>query len=506
MQRNVSTGKRETPKSLALWGQERSVPIQGRHDRARIRPKKDAHRGNAMFDVLDRQTTLTGNQKKILFAAIIGDALEFFDYFLISYVLAFVIGPWKLTFGQSAIVLLSSGVGAIIGAYAWGWIADRIGRRKVFIGTVLNFSIATGLLYFTPDNGWIYLTAMRFFVGVGVGGLYCVDLPLVQEFMPTSKRGWVGGLVTAVIPLGVGLGAVLAAFMPSDQWRLLFAIGLLPALVVLLVRLWVPESPHWLARQGRFEEARKSLAWALQVGPESLPLPAAASSNVAPVKTNWFDLFKYPRSLLVSWLGNAGAQTGVYGVALWAPALFVLLLKVTPQEAAKMMILLSVTGFLGRLSFSWLSETIGRRNSGGLLGFGAGTLIILAGYNYNTVLFGLSAFWLILAAAMFFADGGFAIVGPYAAEIWPSHLKTTGMGSAYGFGGIGKIIGPAGLALIVGSGNYLKPDVPLPQIPTAFLYLGCWFLMAGVVYYFFGLETKGKSLQQIDRELGVATA
>ena len=459
-----------------------------------------------MFDVLDRQTTLTGNQKKILFAAIIGDALEFFDYFLISYVLAFVIGPWKLTFGQSAIVLLSSGVGAIIGAYAWGWIADRIGRRKVFIGTVLNFSIATGLLYFTPDNGWIYLTVMRFFVGIGVGGLYCVDLPLVQEFMPTSKRGWVGGLVTDVIPLGVGLGAVLAAFMPSDQWRLLFAIGLLPALVVLLVRLWVPESPHWLARQGRFEEARKSLAWALQVRPESLPLPAAATSNVAPVKTNWFDLFKYPRSLLVSWLGNAGAQTGVYGVALWAPALFVLLLKVTPQEAAKMMILLSVTGFLGRLSFSWLSETIGRRNSGGLLGFGAGTLIILAGYNYNTVLFGLSAFWLILAAAMFFADGGFAIVGPYAAEIWPSHLKTTGMGSAYGFGGIGKIIGPAGLALIVGSGNYLKPDVPLPQIPTAFLYLGCWFLMAGVVYYFFGLETKGKSLQQIDRELGVATA
>ena len=100
--------------------------------------------------------------------------------------------------------------------------------------------------------------------------------------------------------------------------------------------------------------------------------------------------------------------------------------------------------------------------------------------------------------------GGFAIVGPYAAEVWPSHLRTTGMGSAYGFGGIGKIIGPVGLALIVGSQNYLKPDVPLTQIPTAFLYLGCWFLMAGVVYYFFGLETKGKSLEQIDRELAAA--
>jgi putative MFS transporter len=459
-----------------------------------------------MFDVLDRQTRLTGNQKKIIAAAVIGDALEFFDYFLIGYVLAFVIGPWKLTFGQSAIVLLSSGVGAIIGAYVWGWIADRIGRRAVFIGTVLNFSVATGLLYFTPDNGWIYLTIMRFFVGLGVGGLYCVDLPLVQEFMPSSKRGFVGGLVTAVIPLGVGMGAVLAGFMGADQWRLLFAIGLLPALIVLLIRVWVPESPHWLARQGRLKEARESLAWALQVPAESLPLPAgapASQSKLAP-QASWFELFKYPRSLLVSWLGNAGAQTGAYGVALWAPALFVLLLKVTPQEAAKMMILLSVTGFIGRLSFAWLSERIGRRNCGGLLGFGAGILIITAGYNYNAMVLGLSAFWLILAAAMFFVDGGFAIVGPYAAEVWPSHLKTTGMGSAYGFGGIGKIIGPAGLALIVGSSNYLKPDVPLPQFPTAFLYLGCWFLMAGVVYYFFGLETKGKSMQQIDRELAAA--
>ncbi len=455
-----------------------------------------------MFEALDRQSRLTGNQKRILAAAIIGDALEFFDYFLIAFVLAFLIGPWKLTFGQSATVLMSSGIGAIIGAYGWGWIADRVGRRTVFIGTVLNFSLATGLLYFTPDNGWVYLTIMRFFVGLGVGGLYCVDLPLVQEFMPTSKRGWIGGLVTCIIPIGVGIGNVLASFIGADQWRLLFAIGVLPASLVLLIRLWVPESPRWLARQGRFDEARKSLAWALEVDPTGLALPTATEVRV--VKTNWFDLFRHPRSLLVSWLGNAGAQTGVYGIALWAPTLFVLLLKVTPQNAAKMMILLTITGFVGRVAFSWLSERIGRRSCGGLLGFGAGILIITAGYNYDAMIFGVSAFWLILAAAMFFADGGFAIVGPYGAEIWPSHLKTSGMGSAYGFGGIGKILGPVGLALIVGSSNYLKPDVPLNEIPTAFLYLGCWFLMAGVVYYFFGIETRGKSDEQIDRELAAA--
>src|SRR3954467_3022942 len=444
-----------------------------------------------MFEILDRRTSLTANQIKILTAAIIGDALEFFDYFLIAFVLAFLIGPWKLTFGQSAVVLMSSGIGAILGAYIWGWIADRIGRRKVFIGTVLNFSIATGLLYFTPDNGWVYLTILRFFVGFGVGGLYCVDLPLVQEFMPSSKRGWIGGLVTCVIPIGVGLGAVLGAFMGADQWRLLFAIGVLPALVVLLVRLWVPESPRWLCRQGRYEDARKSLAWALQMEPSALPLPTAADAGPV-IKSNWFDLFKYPRSLIVFWLGNAGAQTGVYGITLWAPSLFVLLLKVTPQEAAKMMIALTVSGFIGRLSFSYFSEAIGRRSAGGLLGMGAGILIIIAGQYYDATLFGVSAFWLILAVTFFFADGGFAIVGPYAAEVWPSHLRTSGMGSAYGFGGIGKIIGPLGLALVVGSSNVIKPDASVENIMPAFLYLASWFVLAGAVYLFLGIETKGR--------------
>src|SRR5207244_11321907 len=146
--------------------------------------------------------------------------------------------------------------------------------------------------------------------------------------------------------------------------------------------------------------------------PSAVPLPTAVDAGPI-IQTIWFDLFKYPRSLLISWLGNAGAQTGVYGITLWAPSLFVLLLKVTPQEAAKMMILLSVSGFIGRISFSYFSELFGRRTSGGLLGIGAGVLTIVAGYNYDATLFGLSAFWLILAVTFFFADGGFAIVGPY---------------------------------------------------------------------------------------------
>src|ERR1700724_1911063 len=173
-----------------------------------------------MFERLDAAQSLAANQRRIAAAAIPGGMLEFFDYFLIGFVLAFIVGPWQLSFGQSAIILLSSGIGAILGAVIWGRLADRIGRRAVFIGTVLNFSLATGVLALTPDHGWIFLTIFRFFVGFGVGGLYCVDLPLVQEFVPSSKRGFVGGLVTAFIPLGVMIGSLLGAFLaPAIGWR-----------------------------------------------------------------------------------------------------------------------------------------------------------------------------------------------------------------------------------------------------------------------------------------------
>jgi putative MFS transporter len=193
-----------------------------------------------MLDVLERQQKLTTNQWKIISAAILGDMLDFFDYGLIAFALAFIVGHWKLTYGQSAMILLAAGIGAVPGALVWGWLADRIGRRTVFIGTALNFSIFTGIMALTPDaGGWIFLAVCRLFVGAGVSGLFAVDLPLVQEFVPSSKRGWVGGIVTCCLPLGGTLAALLGAYLePYVGWRGLFAIGLLPAFLTLLIRAW----------------------------------------------------------------------------------------------------------------------------------------------------------------------------------------------------------------------------------------------------------------------------
>jgi putative MFS transporter len=153
------------------------------------------------------------------------------------------------------------------------------------------------------------------------------------------------------------------------------------------------------------------------------------------------------------------------------------------------------------VGLSYLSDAIGRKASGAIASFGAAILIVAAAH-YHSVFFGtVSVFWLLLIINNAFADGGFAIIGPYSAEVWPVALRTTGMGSAYGFGGLGKVIGPAGLALIVGSSNIISPKASVEALLPSFLYLAGWFALAGFAYIFIGMETKGRSLETIEQAL-----
>jgi putative MFS transporter len=288
-----------------------------------------------MLEHLERQKKLTANQWKII-ATANRDMLDFFDFFLIGYVLAFILKEWQLTYGQSALILISAGVGAVLGGFFWGWMGDRIGRREVFILTALNVAFATGIMFFTPDpggwiSGWIFLSFFRFFVGFGNAGLIAVDIPLVQEFVPAYKRGWVSGLTTVLLPAGNVLGALSGWLLaPAIGWRGLFLVGLAPALLVLMIRYWVPESPRWLMRMGRLEKARKSLAWALQVDPKQIELPTSVPE---PEKTSWRELFNYPRSMMAACL-VALSQTGGVGILMWITVLFVMVLKITPDQAS----------------------------------------------------------------------------------------------------------------------------------------------------------------------------
>jgi len=456
-----------------------------------------------MFEYLERQKKLTLNQWKIIATANLGDMLDFFDFFLIGYVLAFILKEWQLTYGESAVILISAGLGAVPGAWFWGWMGDKIGRRKVFMITALNVALATGVMFFTPDPGgwipgWIFLSFFRFFVGFGNAGLIAVDIPLVQEFVPAYKRGWVTGLTTTLLPAGNILGAVSGAYLaPVIGWRGLFLVGLTPALLVLAIRYWVPESPRFLLRTGRHEQARKALAWALQVDLQEIEVPAILPEVE---RTSWRELFKYPRSMAAACL-IALSQTGGAGILLWITALFVMVLKITPPEASYLMIWVGVLGIVGRLVASWMSDALGRRPSGFLIGMGGAITMALAGYWHDVYIGTVSVFFLFIMAQRFFGDASYAIIGPYLAEVWPNRLRASGMGFSYGVGNLGKIIGPLGLALIVGSSNYVSPKVTLDALFPALLFLAFWYGQAGIMFVLLGFETRGRSIEEIDSSL-----
>src|SRR5229473_1787793 len=461
-----------------------------------------------MLERLEKQKKLTVNQWKIIATANVGDMLDFFDFFLIGYVLAFILKEWQLTYGQSAVILISAGIGAVLGGFFWGWMGDRIGRRKVFILTALNVAFATGIMYFTPDKdgwiaGWIFLAFFRFFVGFGNAGLIAVDIPLVQEFIPAYKRGWVTGLTTTLLPAGNILGAVSGWLLaPLIGWRGLFLVGLSPALLVLMIRYWVPESPRYLMRMGRYEEARKSLAWALQCNPEEIELPTVIPEEE---KTRWRELFNYPRSMAAA-CTIALSQTGGVGILMWIVPLFVMVLKITPAEASYLMIWVGLLGIVGRLVASWMSDAFGRRWSGFVIGMGGAITMALAGYYYDVYIGTLSVFFLLIMIQRFFGDASYAIIGPYIAEVWPNRLRASGMGFSYGIGNMGKIIGPLGLALIVGSSEYVSPKVTVDAIFPALLFLAFWYGQAGLVFLFLAEETRGRSIEEISSSLDAPTA
>jgi putative MFS transporter len=354
-----------------------------------------------------------------------------------------------------------------------------------------------------PDGfvpGWLFLMFFRFFVGLGNAGIFTIDLPLVQEFMPAYKRGWVSALITTLLPAGSMLAGIIAAtLLPVIGWRGLFLIGLSPLVLVLMIRYWVPESPRWLMRMGRLEEARKSLAWALMIDPKEIALPATVPP---PETTRWLELFKFPRLVAAGCLTGL-TQTGGSSLGLWGATLLVIVLNTSPAHAAFLMIFVNLAGILGRFSITALIEPLGRRGSGTLYCVMSALLIVAAGYLYDVYIGDWSLFYVLIVAQAFFSSAIYSVVGPYMAEIWPARLRSSGMGFCYGIGNIGgKVLGPLGLALIMGAGDIIKPASPnLVMLGPAFLYFASWYILGVIGFYAFGPETKGRTFEEMDDEL-----
>jgi putative MFS transporter len=437
---------------------------------------------------------LTKNQKNLILLVIVGNVSEFFDMFLIGFAVSSLLKDpaWHLKGFEAGWILAMSGLGTVIGAIAWGRLADRIGRKAAFSWCVLLFTVFTLASVFTPNDGWIVLAILRIFVGIGVGGLNITSIPYVQEFVPAKQRGLLSGLASVFIPLGLFLGSV-AQMIVGSNWRLLIALGVIPIFLLLWLRM-VPESPRFLQSRGRTAEARNALAWALEFPVERLgALPEIKSIQSA----SYSIIFsKYLRSLVIITLGSFCFILGSAVIQSWGQSILGSGYKFGPGMIGALFMVVSLGDLLGRLSSAWLADRIGRRwtlfgyglvGALGLLLAAASAMIARAAGDVSTAGW---IFFVGILIAMTFGDGAFGILNAFGAEQFPNEARSTGLGLGYGIGATAKVFGPALLGSLFGT------TVTLDSIPPAFTLFAVLLVLGGITYLF-AKETKGVSLDSI---------
>ena len=435
---------------------------------------------------------LTGHQRSIIGLAIVANVSEFFDMFLIGFAVVQLQKEWSLGGFETGVILACSGLGTVLGSVMWGRATDRMGRRRTFFWCVLLFTIFTLASVFTPTGWWMMLALLRVLVGVGVGGLNIVSIPYIQEFVPTRQRGLLAGLGSVFIPLGLFLGSLGQRAM-HDNWRGLIALGAIPILLLAWIRI-VPESPRYLLSQGREREARKSIAWALELSPDAVgALPSVETEQ----RIAYSELFrKHLRPLLIVSIGSFCFILGSFTVQSWGQTLLeVGFDDINADTVGTLFMGVSLVDLLGRLASAWLADRIGRRwtmFSFGIIG-SLGAVIVAFSAHWETS-------WIIfftgICVTMGFGDGAFGILNAFGGEQFPNDARGTGLGLGYGIGAIAKIIGPLLMGAMIGSDNLKELAHPLAAVFPAFLFFAAMLALGGFVYML-ARETKGEVLEDI---------
>jgi MFS family permease len=367
-----------------------------------------------------RQTSV--KQRRAMLAAYAGYGLDGFDFMVYTFVIPTLIALWGMDKAQAGYIASASLITSAIGGWGAGVLADRYGRVRILQLTVLWFAAFTCLSGFTHSYGQLLLT--RAMQGFGFGGEWSVGSVLVAETIEARHRGKAAGVVQSSWSLGWG-GAALAFWgasvllPPELAWRVLFWIGILPALLVIYIRRRVQEPAIYLDTRARRDHA---------------PTSAGAA--------DFLDIFRpplLPTTVLASLL-STGMLGAYYSVTTWLPTFLQSErhLSVTGRTGYLLMMILG--SLAGYLASAWLSDAVGRRR-GFMLFACCGALLILA-YTHMPVSGGMLLIGFPLG---FFVLGIFSGMGACFAELFPSAVRGSGQGFCYS---IGRAIGAACPALI----------------------------------------------------------
>lgn len=429
-------------------------------------------------DVIDR-AGVGPFQRRLLAVCGLSWAADAAEVLVISFALPAIRQEWGLSPTEAGLIVTATFLGMLAGAWFWGTISDYIGRRTGFVLTILIFAVFGTLAAFAPSPQALAL--LRALTGFGLGGALPLDFSLFAEFLPRQNRGRYLVILESFWALGTIIAAGLAwLVVPAYGWRPLLATSAVAALLVFWVRVRVPESPRFLVTRGRLDEAwaileRVARANGRQLPPgRLLPIPRRPKVTVAAL---WRPEFW--RITLMLWVAWFCISLAYYGVFSWLPQLFVQR-GFAFVQTYQYVFILALAQLPGYFSAAYLVEVWGRRPT--LAAYLAASGIFA--YLFAAVVGDL---WIVAAAVLmsFFSLGAWGALYAYTPELYPTEIRTTGMGWASGMTRLAGSIAPTlGGALLQYADNIV---VPLTVWAAA-------FIVGGAVVGLLGVETRGKPL------------
>ncbi len=423
----------------------------------------------------------------LLGASLFFDAV---DLLAISFALPAFVEAWQMSPQQVGFVLSAAYAGQILGAIGAGALSDRFGRLTVANVTIGIFSVMSLACAFA--TGPLMLMLFRFVQGIGLGGEIPVATTYVVEIAPREGRGRFFLVYQVVFIFGqVGAGVLGRLLVPSLGWRSMFVIGALPALLTLVLRRTLPESPRWLAGRGRHAEADAVMRRAEQAaqarGAVLAPIPPAERTQEPPRRRgNWREMFGpvYRRRTFAIWAIWFCSATNTYGLTSWMPTLYKTEFKLPLETALLYGLITTAAGLAGAGAAALLIDRIGRRRLfiGGFV-ITACVLLVLLGHGVTSA----ELLLVFVSVANFFMIGVAVGLNLYNPELFPTRIRSiaTSVGSSWQ-----RVAATAG-PVVIGA------VLPAFGLRPVFLYFGGLAAVGALLVLAFAPETSGRRLEDV---------
>ena len=405
-------------------------------------------------------------------------------------------------------------VGACLGALFFGQLTDRLGRKKLFLWTLVLYLVATVATAFS-FSPWFFFVC-RFFTGAGIGGEYAAINSAIDELIPARVRGRVDLIINGSYWLGSAAGSALAlvllstALFPMDLgWRLAFGFGAVLGIAVLMVRRHVPESPRWLFIHGQEDEAERIVRGIEESIEEEkgTELPPAEDSLTIRQRTSIpfreiaaVAFRKYPKRsvlCLALFVGQAFLYNGItFNLGVLLSSFY----DVSAALAPLFIIFWALSNFAGPVILGHFFDTVGRKPMITLAYLGSALVTLPMAWVFLSQAGGLTAFMILLVITFFLASSGASAAYLTVSEIFPMETRALAIAFFYAVGtAVGGIAGPLLFGTLIDTGERAP-------VAIGFLIAAVVMALGGVAELLFGVKAEGQKLEDLATPLTVEEA